>query len=636
MSDAALVALAGDAGLLAEWEDATGRQRTVSPDTLRAALTALGLPCATASDCTESRRRLGEGLGDTMRTADAGRGFDHPGGRLWLEDGSARDLAAGAAIAETGYHRLETDHGLLALAVAPAAAPSTRDLTGHAKSWGLAAQLYALRGPTPSGFGDFAALADVARAAGAAGAQALAISPVHALFLADPHRFSPYSPSSRDFLNPLFAAPGGAEPDSGDLINWPAASAARLGHLRAAFAAFDADPAFDAFVTSGGPALRGHALFEAIHGHFAAQGLAGGWQGWPSGWQDPTSDTVARFAAEQANEIRFHLWLQWQAFNGLDGAQAAARSAGMAIGLIADLAVGLDPGGSHAWSRRDELLHGLTLGAPPDAYSATGQGWGITGLSPTALKRLDYEPFLRTVRAALAHAGGLRIDHALGLNRLWVIPEGASPLDGVYLRQPLDDLLRLLALEARRANALIIAEDLGVVPPGLRDQLAERHLLGMRVLPFERDRQGGFTDPTGWTPQAAAMTSTHDMTPFAGWWTGVDLEWRARLGADHDSPQKRAADRKRFWRADGDGPQPGPNTPSAAVDAAIHAAARSSCELAIVAIEDLAGLDQAPNLPGTIDEHPNWRRRLPAPADTLFADPTVAHRIALLNEARPA
>jgi 4-alpha-glucanotransferase len=636
MSDAALTALAGEAGLLVQWEDATGRQRSVSPDTLRAALNALGLACATASDCAESRRRLGEGLGETMRTADAGKGFDHPGGRLLLEDGAARDLAAGAAIAETGYHRLETDRGVLGLAIAPSAAPSTQQRTGRPKSWGLATQLYSLRGPVHAGFGDFAALADVARAAGARGAQALAISPVHALFLADPRRFSPYSPSSRDFLNPLFAAPGDAEPDSPDLIDWPAASAARIAHLRADFAGFEGDAAFDRFVADGGPALHGHALFETIHGHFAAQGIPGGWQDWPADWQDPAGETVTRFAAEQADELRFHLWLQWRAFEGLDAAQAAARAAGMRIGLIADLAVGLDPGGSHAWSRRDELLHGLSLGAPPDAYSATGQGWGITGLSPTALKRLDYEPFLRTVRAALAHAGGLRIDHALGLNRLWVIPDGASPLDGVYLRQPLDDLLRLLALEADRAEALIIAEDLGVVPPGLRDRLAARHLLGMRVLPFERDRKGGFTDPAGWTPQAAAMTSTHDMTPFAGWWTGVDLEWRAKLGADHDSPQKRAADRKRFWTADGEGPQPRPDAPATAVDAAVQAVARSACELAVVAIEDLAGLDQAPNLPGTIDEHPNWRRRLPAPADTLFAEPAVSRRIALLNEARPA
>jgi 4-alpha-glucanotransferase len=636
MTDAPLLALADKAGLLARWEDATGKQRTVSLDTVRAALGALDLACDSASDCEESARQLDEARGESFVTADAGSGFAHPRGRLRLEDGSSRDVAADAAIVEPGYHRLDSDDGLLDIAIAPRTAPDVAQLTGRAKSWGLAAQLYSLRGPTEAGFGDFGALADVARASAQAGAQALAISPVHALFLADPQRFSPYSPSSRDFLNPLFAASDRDEPDSGALVDWPTASAARIAHLREAFAAFKGAKAFDDFVKDGGPALHGHALFEAIHGHFSAQGVAGGWQAWPKAWHDPTSATVATFDADQAEEVRFHLWLQWRAFAGLDAAQAAARDGGMGIGLIADLAVGLDPGGSHAWSRRDELLHGLTLGAPPDAYSDAGQGWGITGLSPTALKRMNYEPFLRTVRAALAHAGGLRIDHALGLNRLWVIPDGASSLDGIYLRQPFEDLLRLLALEAHRSKALVIAEDLGVVPPGLRDQLVDRHLLGMRVLPFERDKKGGFTDSAGWTPQAVAMTSTHDMTPFAGWWKGIDLEWRAKLGAEHDSPQKRAADRKRFWTTDGTGPQPAAASPGPAVDAAVAAVAQSACELAIVAIEDVAGLEQAPNLPGTIDEHPNWRRRLPAPADTLFADPATAHRLTLLKKARPA
>ncbi len=642
----ALINLAEAAGLLPVWEDVDGGAHAVAPDTLRAALAALDLPAETARDIADSRERLRAEADRDFVTGDVGTPIDIAAGRgrLTLESGAVRDIAAGEALVidEPGYHRIEAGGRCVTLAIAPKEAPGVAALTGRLRGWGLSAQLYSLRGARAAGFGDFAALADLAVAAGARGADALAISPVHALFLADPARFSPYSPSSRDFLNPLFADPGiGDEPDGDTLVDWPAASAARVARLRAAYAAFDGDPAFEAFVAAGGAPLRGHALFEALHAHFHAQGSAGGWQVWPDAFHDPESAEVARFAADHANDIRFHLFLQWRAALGLSDAQAAARGAGMAIGLVADLAVGIDPGGSHAWSRRGELLHGLTLGAPPDAFQAAGQGWGITGLSPTALARSGYEPFLRTLRAALAHAGGLRVDHALGLGRLWVIPEGARPLDGVYLRQPIDDLLRLLVLEADRARAIVIGEDLGVVPPGFRDRLAARHLLGMRVLPFERTDEGGFTDPRGWSPVAAAMTSTHDLTPFAGWWRGIDLDWREALGAEADTPEQRRADRARFWQratvsAGVTGPPPAPDAPAPAVDAAIGLVARADCELALVALEDLVGLEQAPNLPGTIDEHPNWRRRLPSPPSALFADGAVARRLAMLAKERPA
>lgn len=638
MQDVALASLAQEAGLQVEWFDFNGTARIVSPDTLRAALRALGLPCATAGDIADSRHRLARPAASDFVVTEVGAEIALPGRRLLLEDGDVRDVAGDGPLLvyRPGYHRLECDDRIVTIAVAPANVPDITRLTGRHRIWGLSAQLYALRGPGPAGFGDFAALGDAARAAGRAGADILAISPIHALFLADPHRYSPYSPSSRDFLNPLFADPGiGREPGGGAFIDWPEASAARVARLREAFDRFGGDADFDRFVAEGGAPLAGHALFEALHGHFRAQGIRGGWPDWPAAYHDPASPAVQAFAREQAREVRFHLFLQWRAARGLADAQAAARGAGMGVGLVADLAVGLDSGGSHAWSRRDELLHGLILGAPPDAFQAAGQGWGITGLSPTALQRSGYAPFLRTLRAALGPAGGLRIDHALGLGRLWVIPDGATPLDGVYLRQPFDDLIRLVTLEAHRAQALVIAEDLGVVPPGFRDRLAERHLLGMRVLPFERDGSGAFTDSARWTPAAAAMTSTHDLTPIAGWWRGIDIAWRDRLGFTGDTAVQRAADRQRFWHAAGTGAMPCPEDPEPVVDAAVRQVARSACEVAIVAIEDLVGLEEAPNLPGTIDQHPNWRRRLPDATGALLAEPATARRAALLRHERP-
>jgi 4-alpha-glucanotransferase len=643
MSDAALRALAERAGLQPDWRDYRDRPQTVSPEALRGVLTAMGLPAGSDAEIAESERSLEERkqagafvsavVGETI-ALDGGRA------RLKLESGEARDVDAGGfAVDKIGYHRLERGDGEIVVAVAPPRAPGVRDFVGRDKAWGAAVQLYSLRGSAPSGFGDFAALAEWARASGAAGADALAISPAHALFTASPDRFSPYAPSSRDFLNPLYADPAlagidGGEEAGGELVDWVPASRARLARLRAGFDRFHGDPDFYRFVGEGGDPLRGHALFEAIDN---AQG-GGGFLGWPEALREPDAPAVAAFAREHEAEVRFHLWLQWLAGRSLGAAQAAARET-MGIGLIADMAVGLDPGGSHAWSRRGELIAGLSIGAPPDEYQERGQGWGITGFSPLALAGQAFEPYLRTVRAALAHAGGVRIDHALGLKRLWVIPEGASPADGCYLTYPFDDLLRLLALEAHRAGALVIGEDLGTVPAGLRDDMAARRLYGMGVLMFEREDGGGFASPRAWRPVAAAMTTTHDMTPIAGWWQGVDRGWREQIGLEFDTPEKRAGDRDKLWdraRAEGvaDGDPPPEDDPARAVDAAIGLVAVSACELAIVPAEDLLGFAQAPNLPGTTDEHPNWRRRLAHDADTLFSEPAVCARADRLNETR--
>ena len=652
MSQADLHGLATAAGLVIDWEDAQGRDQRVSDTSLRAILIAMGFPCDSASDRRESQARLAETAEPALITAVAGQALNLPGGacsgRLILEDGEALDVAGRFRAPDAiGYHRLELGGREVTLAVCPPRCLTACDVLGS-KAWGATVQLYSLRDGRETPSGDFGALADFAARLGRAGADAAAISPVHALFLADPQRYSPYSPSSRDWLNPLFADPAvigarAANGEGGDLIGWTEASDSRIAALRQAFAGLQGDARFDAFVRDGGEPLRQHALFEALHGHFCALTGAGGWQGWPAAYRDPDSAAVQAFAREHAADVRFHLFCQWLADLGLETAQAQAKAAGMGLGLVADLAVGLDPGGSHAWARRDELLAGLTLGAPPDAFQAAGQGWGITSFSPTALKRTGYAPFIRTVRAALRHAGGLRIDHALGLNRLWVLPDGALPLEGAYLVNPLEDLLRICALESHRAGAIIIGEDLGVVPDGLRDTLEAHGLLGMRVLPFERQKDGALRSPDVWDPLAAAMTSTHDLAPVAGWWKGRDIDWREQLGAggDREAERRERADyRDAFWSAAveagvASGDAPDTDDPDAAVDASVAYAATSACELALIPVEDLLGLDEQPNLPGVVEVHPNWRRRLPAATENLLEQPRVAARIERLNAERP-
>jgi 4-alpha-glucanotransferase len=317
----------------------------------------------------------------------------------------------------------------------------------------------------------------------------------------------------------------------------------------------------------------------------------------------------------------------------------------MRIGLISDLAVGMDPSGSHAWSRQGDILGGLAIGAPPDMYNPRGQNWGLTGFSPRALVGGGFSPFLATVRAALRHTGGLRMDHAMGLARLWLIPEGAAPADGAYLAYPVTDLLRLLAMESQRHEAIVVGEDLGTLPDGFHETLEAAGVHGMRVLWFERDGQA-FAPPDRWDHGAVAMTSTHDLPTVAGWWQGTDIATRAacdRLGAGvnaADVAAERAQDRVALWQefaregvAQGDPPPPERTTP--AVDAALAFVARTGAPLCLLPAEDVLGLREQPNLPGSVDGHPNWRRRLPGEAATILDAPEVAARVTGLAAKRP-
>ena len=312
----------------------------------------------------------------------------------------------------------------------------------------------------------------------------------------------------------------------------------------------------------------------------------------------------------------------------------------MAIGLITDLAIGVAPHGSDVWCRPDQMLHGLTIGAPPDLLNPRGQDWGLTSFSPHGLIACGYDSFLDMLRTALRYAGGVRIDHVMGLARLWVMPRGARPGQGAYLRFPVDDLLRLVRLESWRHRAIVLGEDLGTLPDGFRSRLVDDGLCGLRVLWFERD-DGRFLPPATWDRQAVAMTSTHDLPTVAGWWSAQDLLWRERLGLNI-SPQDRAdreTDRQALWSAFCQsgavtGPVPPAEMPAEATDAACAHLGGAACDLALLPLEDALALVEQPNVPGTTDEHPNWRRRLDAPASALLDPPEVAARLAAIAAAR--
>ncbi len=670
MTDQALLDLAGAAGIAVRWRDVQGAEHDVAEPTLHAVLQALGHATGSAAQIADSlaaARQLPAHL-PPLVTADAGARVllaARPARtHLVLEDGRrfdgwAEEAPGGAAIPailEPGYHRLTLGEQETIIAVAPPRCTTLRDLLPGGRAVALAAQIYALRRRGDAGIGDFAALGDFVEAAARHGVHGVAISPVHAQFSADPSRFGPYAPSSRVALNVLHAPlPEGDAAwqaqaralEAADLVDWPAASVARLARLRTLFAQASADPAlmaqFAAFRAGQGEGLERHAVFEALHAHlFGSDPALWHWRNWPAPWRACRSPEVAAFAEAHRHEVDFHAFLQFLADRGLAEAQARARAAGMAVGLISDLAVGTDGGGSHCWARPRETLMDLTVGSPPDMFQRAGQNWGLAAFSPRGLVSCGFAAFLEMLRAALAHAGGVRIDHSMGLHRLWVIPEGACATEGAYLRFPETDLLRLIALESQRARAIVVAEDLGTLPDGFQWRLQQAGIAGMRVLWFERDQADHFTDPAHWTQQAAAMTTTHDLPTVAGWWQGRDIDWRAQL--DPATPRAaedagRAQDRQRLWQAmqqsgAAQGEAPPADAPQPAVDAAIAHVAGSACDLMILPLEDVLGLTEQPNLPNTVDEHPNWRRRLPGPAAALLEGNEAAARLRVATGGR--
>ena len=684
MSDAQLEILAGRAGLAVDWIDANGRPQKVAPSVLRAVLTGLGHPASTAQEIDASLLQL-QAVQQTrhlppLLTCDVGVGLDlahyfepETPCEVHLEDGSRLNLKLDAqavlpGLIPVGYQHVSIDGQSFTLAVAPERCYSVGDAvdTPIPRTWGLSVQLYSLRRPGDGGFGDTQALEDLARVAGERGAEALAISPLHAMFGSDTQRYSPYSPSSRLFLNSLYAAPAAIlgerawraaidatgltgelqQLEEQTLIDWPVVAAAKHRLLQALYEGFvqsehplHAD--FSSFRHAGGEALENHCRFEAIQETRLAKGESLDWREWPQQWRNPRSTALAEFAEENAGRIGFFAFCQWLIARCLERAQTAARRAGMSIGLIADLAVGADGGGSQAWSRQDELLASLTVGAPPDILNRTGQGWGISAFSPEGLVRNGFRAFIEMLRANFAHAGGLRIDHVMGLQRLWVIPNGSPPADGAYLYYPVDDLLRLLALESHRHQAIVLGEDLGTVAEGLREKLIARSILGMRVLLFEQDNTH-FKPILDWPDNALATTSTHDLPTLNGWWHGRDIDWNARLGlvdatGEIEWRQHRELEREGLRRVLSEDPQnfrEESHETDQVLDAAIRFLGHTRAPLVLLPLEDALGIEQQANLPGTIDTHPNWSRRLPGASEALLDDPDAARRLELLACAR--
>lgn len=529
------------------------------------------------------------------------------------------------------------------------------------RAWGVTCQLYGLRSRRNQGIGDFKDLAVLGERVAKDGGDFIGINPVHALFTAEPDRCSPFSPSNRRYLNPIYIAldtvPGVPTPTAlddaamtraraGTHVDYRAVATLKLGALREIWRTQGGQPGqrkakadFEAFVAAGGEALRRHAIFETLSHHMVASGRGSGWHDWPEKYQDVRSDAVARFAAENDNDMRFHLWLQWIADVQLAWAHERARSAGMRIGLYLDFATGTAPDGSATWSDPDLVVAGATMGAPPDGFFPGGQNWGLAPMSPAALRARDIAPLRNVLEAATRHAGAIRIDHAMGLHRLFWIPQGLGAGDGCYVLYPMADMLRAVADASVAQQAVIIGEDLGTVPHGFPAAMQAARMLSSRVLYFEWAR-GGFRARGSYPRNAFISVSTHDLPPLAAWWHAGDVALFQSLGvidaveARRATRQRNADRRKLAERLQRDLPKR--LLPSALHARAKQASDRFTQETAVavhtflartpsmlfgIQFEDLCGADMPVNVPGTWKEYPNWQLRARATVEDAPESP---------------
>jgi 4-alpha-glucanotransferase len=583
-----------------------------------------------------------------------------------------------------GYHELEArvSSGELyrcALVMSPPECYEPAAIGSGRRLWGLAVQLYTVRSRANWGIGDFEDLRRLIRWAAALGAGFVGLNPLHALAPADPRQASPYSASNRHFLNVLYIAVPAiaefadcaaararvAEPDFAQrlaalravsLVDYAGVAAAKMeilgllhGEFRTRHLAVSSARArqFLDFVAAGGAALQNHALFDALDRHFCqTAATASGWLNWPESFRDVAGPAARRFAEEQAEAVEFFLYLQWIAQEQLAGAQRLTRELGMPIGLYGDYAVGANPGGSETWMDQITYRMGAEIGAPPDSIALRGQGWGIPPQDPVILEAQCLQGFVRLVRNNMRFYGALRLDHVMALFRLWWIPVGHSPMSGAYVHYPLHRLLTVLTLESARSRCLVVGEDLGVVPDEMRDAMPQYGLYHYKVLFFEKQGQK-FRKPDQFVRRALATVTTHDMPTVRSFWDGIDIELRQRLNlypsteVQGEVSRERAEDRFELLCALRDEglapPHPAapeePFTPELAQSLHLYLA-RSSAILAAVQIEDLLGMVDPVNVPGTHHEYPNWQRKLTVDIDEIEVRADLAARLAEIDVAR--
>ncbi|SPH25030.1 4-alpha-glucanotransferase [Defluviimonas aquaemixtae] len=614
--------LAAMAGISPRYTDFTGAAHETGVETKRALLTAMGIGVAHEAEAAEhlaslraerDKRSLPQWIViEPDRPAELQLEPQTPW-TITAEDGSGIE-GAGSALPPLplGIHTLETGGEDTTLLCAP------RSLSQPEPAWGVIVPLWGLRGQRRPGLGDFNDLAIAGKAIAARGGAFVGINPIHAGFPMNSGWFSPYSPSHRRRLNVLHIATKGGE-TSGQLVDYAREVPAKLDALKAAYRSFCAehDPSvFEHFVAEEGMSLRRFAAHQALSARHGPL-----WTDWPADCQSPASAPVDGLD----DEIRFHAWLQWSAEEQLRAVSRSLADAGMRHGLYLDLAVGTHPAGAETWTDRDWFAKGVSLGAPPDAFAPGGQNWNLAPLNPIALVNGRFRILAETLRKQLRFARLLRIDHIIGFDRTFWVPDDAD-LPGAHVQMPRDALLAVIRIEAARAGATIVGEDLGHIPAGLQDALIASGILGCRVVQFEHGEE--FHPPADYPALTLASFGTHDLPTWQGWRIGADIAVRRTLGHIGENAAASAGNhRSRTVRAF-DAAAAG-ETP----DAMHGFLARTGSALVALQAEDILDVGDQTNLPGTIHDYPNWQRKLPVDARDLGDDPRLERAATIMQKA---
>ncbi|MGH3981483.1 MAG: 4-alpha-glucanotransferase [Pseudonocardiaceae bacterium] len=636
--DIALEQLAAAHGVATWYRDAQRRRVDVDADVVRRVLALLGVGADTSAQVRDSlaASRKPELPGTVVLRQGQSREIGDPG--VLSDEHGTETTVTGALPADLspGWYSLTRGEAHTTVLVAPPTLPEPP------RTWGWMLQLYALRSARSWGIGDLGDLREfIAWTATAHGAGAVLVNPLHAVTPTHPVQPSPYSPSSRRFVNPLYlriadieayrradpalraevdALQSGSGSDSGDArIDYDAVWRAKRGALELLWRA-EGTPC--PVMPDG---LRDFTTFCTL-----AERHGPRWSRWPSELRHPATATA------DPQRVAFHAWVQQQCTEQLAAIRDTAR--GMAIGVVHDLAVGVGPEGADAWALQDVLATGVTVGAPPDLFNQQGQDWGLPPWRPDRLAATGYSAYRDMLRAVLAHADGLRIDHVAGLWRLWWVPPGASPAQGTYVRYDATAMLAALALEAHRSGAVVVGEDLGTVEPEVTETLAAQRMLGCAVLWFARDEEAPgqpLLAPQRWPQRAAASISTHDLPTAVGFLRGEHVRARAELGLLNDEAAEWA--QARTERAElvdllRDEGLLGDGETEDDIVVAMHALlARTPCQLLLASAYDVVGEVRQPNLPGTIDEYPNWRLPLSVTLEQLQRDPRVRRAAEVLT-----
>lgn len=699
MAEPSLTALADRLGVACAYHDWTGNFLTVDPSTVVAVLAALGVRADTEEDCAASvleldRQYWARPLPATIvtRTGAETSFWVHvthgDPAHVWvrLEDGTVRgdirqvdnftppfDLG-GRQIGEAsfvlpgdlplGYHRVHLRSGDQEFDTALIVTPSWLGMPakmGSRRTWGLATQLYSVRSHGSWGIGDLADLTDLAVWAGSQhDAGFVLVNPLHAAAPTAPMEPSPYLPTSRRFVNPIYlriedipefawlpkrdrvhdrreAVQKRAREHSGiDRDGIWAAKRKALNLVYRVTRTAGRQLAFEAYKKREGTALDDFATWCAI-----AEKHGGDWRRWPAELQHPANADVAEFADRHQGTVDFYRWMQWQLDAQLAHAQSEALSTGMPLGVMHDLAVGVHPSGADAWSLQDVLALGVTAGAPPDEFNQLGQDWSQPPWRPDQLEELGYQPFRELIAAILRHAGGVRIDHVIGLFRLWWIPEGAPPTAGTYVRYNHDAMIGIVALEAHRAGAVVVGEDLGTVEPWVRDYLRDRGVLGTSILWFEMDE--GSRGPLAaehWRELCLSSVTTHDLPPTPGYLEGEHVRLRGELGLLTRPAEEELADDRAQQSAWMDelrrvGLLGAEADEEDVIIGLYRYLGRTRSRLLALALTDAVGERRTQNQPGTTDEYPNWRVPLAGPdgGQMFLEDVFTDRRTAALADA---